>query len=258
VVRGSTVTAIADASVHRHSGTTDGLAEIVGAVRPDVVFHLASRFVAEHHAADVEPLVRDNLLFGAQLLDAMRATGVTGLVNAGSAWQHFHNAEYSPVNLYAATKQAFADLIAFYVPACGMRAVTLELTDTYGPNDERRKLIPIMRDAEREGRELSMVNADMPLDFVHVSDAVEACVVAAARVRGGSGPLSETFAVRSGVPTTVRSLFDTWERARGKRVAARFGERPYREREMIEPWTQGTVLPGWTPAISLEDGLRAL
>lgn len=246
------------ATTHFHDGSTASLSQVVAGIRPDVVFHLASRFVAEHSADDVESLVRDNLLFGTQLLDAMRVAGVKSLVNVGSAWQHYGNATYAPASLYAATKQAFADLAAYYVVACGLRITTVEFTDTYGPGDTRRKLIPIMCEAERTGVELAMVGEEMMLDFVHVSDAVEALLVAAQRVRKAGDSNSETFAVRSDAPVSVVQLFDLWEQARGKRVAARFGAREYRRREMLEPWTQGETLPGWAPVISLPQGLRTL
>ncbi len=247
-----------DVDAHHHDGTTESLGRIVAAVRPDVVFHLASRFVAEHTSGDVESLVRDNMLFGTQLLEAMKGGNASALVNVGSAWQHYGDAEYAPTSLYAATKQAFCDLAEYYVAAHGLRMVTVEFTDTYGPGDTRRKLIPVMLGAERSGAELEMVGDEMMLDFVHVSDAVEALVIAAERVLGATATCSERFAVRSGAPVTPRALFAIWERARGNAVAARFGARPYRQREMLAPWTQGETLPGWTPSISLDEGLRDL
>lgn len=248
----------AHATVHHHDGSTGGLARAVASAAPDVVFHLASRFVARHQSDDVEPLVRDNLLFGAQLLDAMRAAAATRLVNTGSAWQHYGNRDYSPVCLYAATKQAFADLLAYFVEAHGVRAITLELTDTYGARDPRRKLIPLMLDAERDGRVMSMVQGDLPLDVVHVDDAVGAFVVAAGRLLEPGAAAHDVFAVRSGAPIAVRDLFTVWERARGTPIAAQWGARSQRAREVLDPWTQGVVLPGWSPRVSLEQGLAGL
>ena len=253
------VTALSEcAAIHHLDGTTAGLAKIVATVKPDIVYHLAARFVAEHGADDIEKLVHDNLLFGVQLLDAMRVAHVTRFVTAGSAWQHYGNADYSPVNLYAATKAAFGALLQFYVDAHGIHAVTLELTDSYGHGDTRRRLIPFMLEAERTGHTMSMVHAELPLDFVHASDVAEAFVKAGERVTNSTVANSEVFAVRSGSPLPVRELFAAWERSRGVEILAKWGERAVREREVLEPWTQGEVLPGWAPRVSLEHGLRAL
>lgn len=245
-------------TVHRHTGATDALAKSIAFARPDVVFHLASRFVADHQTSDVERLVGDNLLFGAQVLDAMRVAGVQRIVNAGSAWQHYQNRDYSPVSLYAAIKQAFVDIIAFYVEAHAFRAVTLELTDTYGPRDTRPKLIPIMLDAEKSGRELSMVRPETRVDFVHVDDAVEAFMVAGRRLLAPGSAAHDVFAVRSAAPVALRELFAAWNRARGTSLRAKWGERPHRARMVLEPWTQGTPLPGWAPRVALERGLALL
>jgi nucleoside-diphosphate-sugar epimerase len=245
-------------SAHYHDGSMESLTRLVSLSRPTVVFHLAAHFVADHRAGDVEPLIRDNILFGTQLLEAMRAAGAKRIVNAGSAWQHFRNAEYSPVSLYAATKKAFADLLQYFVEAHGIHAVTLELSDTYGPGDIRRKLIPLMLEAERMKRELSMVRGDMPLDLVHVDDAVAACIVAAERLLANEVAGHEVFAVRCTAPVVVKELFEIWEKARGVRLAARWGERPYRAREVVEKWTQGALLPKWEPKVALEQGLAGL
>jgi nucleoside-diphosphate-sugar epimerase len=245
-------------SPHYHDGSMESLTRIVALSRPTVVFHLAARFVADHRSTDVEPLIQDNILFGTQLLEAMRAAGARRIVNAGSAWQHFRNAEYSPVSLYAATKKAFAELLQYFVEAHGIHAVTLELSDTYGPGDIRRKLIPMMLEAERMKRELSMVRGELPLNFVHVDDAVSAFIVAAKRLLANQVAGHEVYAVRSNEPVVVKELFAIWEAARGAALAARWGERPYRAREVLEHWTQGAPLPGWAPKVSLTEGLAGL
>ena len=245
-------------SAHYHDGSMESLMRIVSISRPTVVFHLAGRFTADHRPADVELLIEGNIVFGAQLLEAMGAAGARRIVSAGSAWQHFRNRDYSPVSLYAATKKAFADLLQYFVEANGVQAVTLELSDTYGPGDIRRKLIPLMLDAERQNRVLSMVRGELPLSFVHVDDAVSAFIVAGKRLLAGDVTGHEVYAVRSNERMVVKELFETWERARGVKLAARWGERPYRAREVLDHWTQGTPLPGWEPRVSLQEGLRGL
>src|SRR5450830_264747 len=48
---------LGSSNVHEHDGTTVGLIDIVRSVHPDIIFHLASVFVAEHSTEDVDPLV---------------------------------------------------------------------------------------------------------------------------------------------------------------------------------------------------------
>lgn len=244
--------------LHHHDGTTDGMREIMRSAAPDVVVHLASNFIAEHRPEDVEPLIRDNVLLGAQLLEGMRGLAEPRLVNVGSAWQHYRNAAYSPTALYAATKEAFAALLTYAVEATGVRAVTVEFTDTYGPGDPRRKLIPLMLAAEAAQSTMRMVPAEVPMDLVHIDDIVRALEIAVARTARLDRGTQERFAVRSSSAVTLETLFATWARARGRAIPVEWGARPVRAREMLEPWTQGVVLPGWVPQVPLDAGLRTL
>ena len=96
-----------DVIKHFYDGATDSIIQIVADAKPDVVFHLASLFLSQHETKDVDALIQSNILFGTQLLDAMRVNNVRNLINTGTSWQHYNNEDYNPVCLYAATKQAF-------------------------------------------------------------------------------------------------------------------------------------------------------
>ena len=241
---------------HVHDGTTEDLVRLLRRLRPDVVFHLASLFLAEHTPADVRPLVESNVLFGCQLAEAMAQSRTLRLVNTGTSWQHYRDGAYDPVNLYAATKQAFADILAYYEGAHELRAITLELFDTYGPADPRRKLLATLRRAVAGDAAFSP--GRQRIDLVHVSDVVEAFVMAARRLLAGRVRRSETYAVASGRPRPLREVAAVFARANGLRLRAKWGARPYRPREMMRPWSQGRRLPGWRPKIGLEEGFRGL
>ncbi|MBW1712355.1 MAG: NAD(P)-dependent oxidoreductase, partial [Deltaproteobacteria bacterium] len=241
--------------IHCHDGTTAGLIRIVEAARPEVVFHLASLFVAEHSWPDLAPLIESNVLFGAQLAEAMAACQVTRLVNTGTAWQHYQDRDYSPVCLYAATKQALEDILRFYVEAAGLRVITLKLFDTYGPDDHRPKLFSALSRAAAEGQTLALSPGEQLLDLVHVEDVVEAFVLAARRLLAGQAEQMETYAVSSAAPLPLRQVVETYLKATGRRLSLDWGGRPYRAREVMVPWSKGQRLPGWGPKIGLEEGL---
>src|SRR6058998_3208892 len=119
-------------SLLTHDGTTEELRELLTAAAPDIVFHLAAYYRAEHQALDVLPMLQANVVFATQLADAMASCSVKRLVNTATAWQHYDDADYNPVNLYAASKQAFESLIQFYVEAHAFQVITLTLFDIYG------------------------------------------------------------------------------------------------------------------------------
>lgn len=243
------------ASWHRHDGSMAGLTAILETTRPTVVFHLASLFLAQHRPEDVDGLVASNVLFGAQLLEAMDQAGVHLLVNTGTCWQNYENQAYDPVNLYAATKQAFEDIARYYVEARGQRMVTLRLCDTYGPNDPRPKLFALLKRALASGEVLEMSPGEQLIDLVFIDDVVEAFRLAGERLLRGEAAAAEIHAVTSGSPIALKELVARFAEAAGRPLSVRWGGRPYRPREVMAPPRIFGPLPGWQANVSLEEGL---
>ena len=185
----------------------------------------------------------------------MAKLGPLLLVNAGTSWQHFEGRDYSPVCLYAATKQAFQDLLAYYVEACGLRVVTLKLYDTYGPLDTRPKLLSLLRKAARTATKLQMSAGEQLVDLVYIDDIVEAFLVAGRRLLDGEVKSAEDYGISSGKLMPLREVVELYQRVTGYKVDVEWGARPYRPREVMMPWS-GLPLPGWTPRISFEEGIR--
>lgn len=245
------------ASIAEHDGTTEQLVELLAWATPSMVWHAAARFVGQHATADIASLVQDNVLFGTQLLEAMHRTGSRSLVVVGSAWQQHENAEYAPVSLYAASKQAFEAMAQWYSDVAGMRIVVTRLTDVYGPNDERRKLLWALHNAEQTRATLEMNDGSPYIDLLHIDDAIAALRIAADRARAAGGAM-ERWAVRPGRAMQLRELVALWERVRRTTLDVHWGARPLRARETMSPWTRGELLPHWAPCVPLEDGLRSL
>lgn len=244
--------------IHVHDGSTVSMSSIMATVMPDMVFHLASLFLSEHTVKDIDRLIISNVLFGTQLLEAMATHGVYKIINTGTSWQHYGKEAYSPVNLYAATKQAFEDVMCYYVEAKGIKAITLKLFDTYGPNDPRPKLFHLLEKLTQEGTSLTMSPGEQIVDLVHVTDVVAAFVIASDRLVHGLVEGHEVYAVSSGNPMTLKEVVDVFERALRKKLAIEWGGRPYRAREVMKPWNKGRQLTGWKPKIPLDLGISDL
>jgi nucleoside-diphosphate-sugar epimerase len=230
----------------------DGLIALVAELAPTTCFHLATEFRGVHVPADIEPMVRANVGFGTALAEAVTRAGGCTFVNTGTVWQHYDARAYSPVSLYAATKQAFTDVLAFYREVEGLPVVTLEMTDTYGPDDPRVKLVAVLFRSAREGTPLELTDGTQLIDLLHVHDAVAALLATAA------GEPGATYGASSGEAITLRELVARFQDATGLTVDARWGVRPARPREMMRPWMVSGPPPGWAPTIPLADGLRAL
>jgi nucleoside-diphosphate-sugar epimerase len=245
------------AVIHEHDGTMPGMARIMERSTPRTVFHLASLFLAEHRPDDLEPLIGSNILFGTQLLESMVGGQAPFLVNTGTSWQHYEQADYRAVCLYAATKQAFEDILRFYTDAYPLRAVTLKLFDTYGPRDPRNKLFGLLRKAAQSGETLAMSGGEQKLDLVYIDDVVRAFLHAEDLLQSDRLDLAGAYGVSSQTHVTLRDLVALYADLTGCRLHINWGGRPYRKREVMTPW-RAENLPGWNAMIDLATGIRRM
>ena len=201
------------------------------------VVHLASHFTAEHREGDVIPLLESNILFGTKLLEASVKAGIKWFLNTGTFWQHYNGCIYDPVNLYAATKQAFEDIGRYYANAQGLRFCTLKLCDTYGQHDTRNKIFNLWEKIAESGESIDMSPGAQLIDIVHVDKVVDSYIRLIKALDSGqiNQENCESYYVTSGRKITLRELALEYERTNRVKLNINWGGRPYRRREVMIP-----------------------
>lgn len=241
--------------IFEYDGNIESLINYFKEKKANVVYHLASLFIAEHESNQIDKLVDSNIKFGLHILEAMKESETKLMINTGTSWQHFHTNEYNPVDLYAATKQAFESLIKYYVEAENIKVITLKLFDTYGESDTRPKLINLLHQFADNNKELNMSLGEQVLDLVHVDDVVRS-FEKAYEYLVEQGVKYREFGVGSGKPIRLKDLIKKFEQITGKRLIINWGGRNYRKREVMKLWNSYETLPRWEIEVSLEEGLR--
>lgn len=236
----------------------DGVYEVVKLVKPDCVIHLASLFLSQHDKNQLDDLIDSNLKYGLYLLEAMKNCGVTKLINTGTSWQHFHKQSYEPVNLYAATKQAFQNMVEYYVSAHSFDVITLKLFDTYGPGDQRQKLVHLLLKLESTGDSLKMSPGKQEINMVHIHDVCTAYYTSLNLLLNRQSNEHSVYAVSAEETMTLKSFVSIFESVRKKKINIEWGGREYRDREVMEVWSDYQLVPGWKQTIDLCEGLRSL
>jgi nucleoside-diphosphate-sugar epimerase len=217
---------------------------------PEVVIHLATRFQSSHSPTDIKGLIQSNIEFGTNLLESAKEAGAV-FVNINSAWQHFESQQYSPVSLYAATKQAFADIAQFYGET-GLHLRNLTLYDTYGPTDKRNKLIRQLLNAASSNEHLDMGPGDQLINLLFVSDVATA-ILGIAQLP--PAPIIQNYVVRAENSISIHELVMEIEKVTKKELNVNWGARQVRPREMNTDWVFGEMLPGWQQQVKLSEGL---
>ena len=121
------------------------LAEVMSAVRPDAVVHLAAEALVGESVTNPAKFFAVNVTGGLNLLDAMHAAGVRRLVFSSTAAVYGEPAEtpipedasLRPVNAYGASKLAFEQALPWYAAAYGLRHVSLRYFNACGATAER-------------------------------------------------------------------------------------------------------------------------
>jgi nucleoside-diphosphate-sugar epimerase len=242
--------------IHIYDGSIECLLEIFKLAQPTIVLHLASLFLAQHTPKDITPMIQSNLVFATQLVEAMIVNKVYKLINTGTSWQHYENKDYSPVCLYAATKQAFESILQFYLETTPLQTITLKLFDSYGAKDPRLKLFSLLEKVANQQENLAMSPGKQKINLVYIEDIIDAYFVAIKKLMPGLNNSHESYAVCSSSTQTLHEIVSIYEEGIGGKLPITWGERPYREREVMETWSRGVTIEGWQPQVSLREGIR--
>lgn len=220
----------------------------------DGVIHLASLYLMSHKSEDIAELIDSNVKFGTQVIDAAAKSSVRFFINTGSFAQHFENKPYSPINLYAATKQAFQDIAQFYADTTDLSVMTLELFNTYGPEDTRDKVFNLWYKAIKNQTTLDMSPGEQIIDTSYIDDVVSGFKIAA-KIACAKKQIGSVFALTSPERMTLKELSGVFADTLNAKLNINFGALPYRERETMVPMEKTPTLPGWTPKINLREGI---
>lgn len=231
------------------------LASYLKANQIDGIIHLASLYIAEHKPEQIKNLVLSNVYLGTAIMEAAVKGNVKWFLNTGTIWQNYNVTPYSnkfcPVNLYAASKQAFVDMARFYTETFDIRFCTLKLCDTYGANDTRRKIFALFEQIAKTGECLKMSPGEQKLDIVHIDDVVAGFVKLAEMLNEGEA-LQDEYVLSCGKQMSLKEWAKLYAKRKGVNLNIEWGGRPYRIREVMNPY-KGNVLPNWTPQNTIDD-----
>lgn len=245
-------------SWYTYSGTYNSVLDAVKQSAPEAVIHLAAAYTYSHKPSDIDRLIDSNIRLGTYLAEAMIQRGVKKMITAGTSFEYYHSHEYNPVNLYAATKQAFENLLDYYVDAENLSVTAVKFFDTYGTEDHRRKLFYAINKALETGEPLALSGGEQVVDYCHIDDvcrALYACLQELDETTPGS---KKVYGISGNDRMSLKDLLLLIEKVTGKELPVQLGAREYRDREVMEPWEDFNTPPNWSPEVSLADGLKEI
>jgi UDP-glucose 4-epimerase len=186
----------------------------------ETVFHYAANPEVRVSTTNPEIHFNENVVATFNLLEAMRRKGVREIVFASSSSVYGEpeeipvgeDAPVRPVSVYGASKAACENLIHAYSKLYGVRAVALRYANVVGPRLRHGVVWDFVNKLGRNPTELEILGDGKQVrSYVHVSDAVEATIVA--WEKGGQG--FEVYNVASEDWITVDEVADEVVKAMG-------------------------------------------
>jgi nucleoside-diphosphate-sugar epimerase len=246
--------------------TEPGLCQAVGDRDFDIAFHLAA-YGVDPADRDLDQLLNVNIAMPAALVRLCAARGA-GLVMSGTFSEYLAPAtsipldEQSPLEttkLYGASKAAGGLMASALATTLGVGLRILRLFQVYGPGEAAYRLLPCLVSGLAQGRRVALSAGTQVRDFVHVDDAVDACVATAAHLQQHA-PSARIWNVCTGVGHPVREFAALVADAMGAPCGLLgFGDWPLRPDDV--PWLVGDRTRigrelGWHPRHEFETGVR--
>jgi dTDP-glucose 4,6-dehydratase len=232
----------------------------------ETVFHLAALIGIPYSYLAPTSYVSTNVVGTLNILEACRQAKVRRVIVTSTS-EVYGTACYTPINEahpvqaqspYAASKIAADKLAESYFCSFDLPVVILRPFNTFGPRQSARAVIPtILAQALSGAPEIQLGSLEPQRDLTYVEDTAQAFVLAARapEIEGELIHFGQGKAIRIG-DLAAECLQAAGSRARIVSVAER--QRPEKSEVTLllcDP-SRARRLLGWTPRVSLHEGLR--
>lgn len=227
---------------------------------PDWVFHLAARGTRPSHPE--LDMLNVNVIGTWNVLNAVAECGVEKFVNAGASQEYGRRCAptdevslCTPDTPYGVTKLAGTLMCSERAVRTGLKVVSLRLYSSFGPFEDRGRLIPQLIACGRDGRFPPLVSPLSARDYVYISDIIDGFILAAEY----SGKTPEIFNLGSGNSRSLESVVSVAQRIlripdqpRWESMEACQYDTPFWEADI----TKVKFVLGWHPEHSFEVGFE--
>lgn len=232
----------------------------------DGVLHLAGLAGVRPSFADPARYARVNVEGTANLFEAVQRKGLSTFVLASSSSVYGNAtplpasedaASIVPESPYAASKRS-AELVmsAMLKKTPGVRCPALRFFTVYGPRQRPEMAITLFLRAILAGKPITVFgDGSMKRDFTHVDDIVRGVLASVDRAPAGY----RAYNLGSGAPIVLSELVLAMGRAAGREPVVEHAPVPLGDVDAtFADIARAREELGWSPRITLEDGLRSV
>jgi UDP-glucuronate decarboxylase len=202
------------------------------------------------------PQNKDWVQASLRLARALKDAGCRRFVAAGTCFEYVtsdppqrESTPTAPSTLYVQSKLELLHAL----PSVGIDFAWVRFFYQYGPDEDPRRLVPVVINLLRRGQEAPLVVGDRIRDYLHIEDVASAvCAVAQSKLIGAVN-------IGSGEPVTVRDIALKIGELLDRVDLIKLGALPYAANEPMHLLADNSKLregTGWKPRYPLVEGLR--
>lgn len=230
----------------------------------DIVFHLAALIAIPYSYRAPASYLRTNIEGTLNVLQAVREVGVERLVHTSTS-EVYGTALRVPIDEghplqgqspYSASKIGADKMAEAFRLSYGVPVTTVRPFNTFGPRQSDRAVIPTIMSQCLAGGQVKLGNVSPTRDLNYVTNTVEGFVRAAAAPEA----VGRTINLGSGREISIGDLAQLIGRLANRPVTIETDSERLRPggsevERLLADNTLARTLLGWTPEVSLEDGL---
>lgn len=136
----------------------------------DIFINFATFYNKTHTLENIDQMINSNILFPNYILEKV-GKNLKMFITFGSMMEYSGQNAYKPQNYYSSTKKAFESVIEFYkLKFKKCKFYNIKLYETFGNNDKRNKLLPLLLKTHQKNTKIKIVNKNLTLNVILSDD----------------------------------------------------------------------------------------
>ena len=215
------------------------LKNLLKKIKGSWLIHCATHYVKKHQSNDIAKIINSNIELGTILLDNLNIMGTKNFINFSTIWENYNGIKNNPHNLYSASKQAFEKIINYYqINNKKINFYSLVISDTYGANDKRQKLISVLKKNIINKKETKIISKNLYINLLNVNDIVSGVfILLKSKIKPGK------YSMINKIPFKAIDLIQQIQ----KRVKSQVKIKWLSSKKIKEKIYNYKSLPGWKP-----------
>lgn len=208
-------------------------------IKIDIIIHCGTHYVKNHNFSDINKLTLANIEFGVILLENLNSMRVKKFINFSTVWQNYNGNLDLAYNLYSAFKLSYSKILDYYIRKfTHIKFYNLFISDTYGENDKRNKLINLIKKNIHNNKKIRIISKNLSINLLNVKDVITAIkVILDKNIKPGN------YNVINNKNFKIYALFQKIKRVKKFKNLIKFGN----DRFKTEKIYYFKTLPRWKP-----------